>query len=161
MIVDEYVSKLDLLSSNDDRELQQQKELLLEGLAIAAETLGPYHIENSTFLTKVLRVLLEYSGRVTDEGGDKTTSEVAQRSLESVAASANYDSAVELISENCDFVVDLLVRQLRHLDEYPRAPQLFRTVLRLSSKNNNSIDSLIEEPLERISATNFESNKEQ
>ena len=147
LIVDEYVSKLDLLSSNDDRELQQQKELLLEGLAIAAETLGPYHIKNTTFLTKVLRVLLEYSGRVTDEGGDKTTSEVAQRSLESVAASANYDSAVELISENCDFVVDLLVRQLRHLDEYPRAPQLFRTVLRLSSKNNNSIDSLIEEPL--------------
>ena len=81
LIVDEYVSKLDSLSSNDDCELYQQKTFLLEGLAIAAETLGPYHIKNSIFLTKVLRVLLEYSGHVTDKGGDKTTSEVAKRAL--------------------------------------------------------------------------------
>ena len=147
LIVDEYVSKLDSLSSNDDCELYQQKTFLLEGLAIAAETLGPYHIKNSIFLTKVLRVLLEYSGHVTDKGGDKTTSEVAKRALESVAVSANYESVAELISKNCDFIVDLLVCQLRHLDEYPRAPQLFRTVLRLSSKDKNVIDSLIEEPL--------------
>ena len=147
LIIDEYVSRLDSLSSNDSRELQRQKELLLEGLAIAADILGPNHIENTTFFTKVLRVLLEYSGHVTDKGSEKTTSEVARRALESVAASANYDSAAQLISENCDFVIDLLVRQLRHLDEYPRAPQLFGTVLRLSSKNKNAIDALIEEPL--------------
>ena len=147
LIIDEYVSRLDSLSSNDSRELQRQKELLLEGLTIAADILGPNHIENTTFFTKVLRVLLEYSGHVTDKGSEKTTSEVARRALESVAATANYDSAAELISENCDFVIDLLVRQLRHLDEYPRAPQLFGTVLRLSSKNKNAIDALIEEPL--------------
>ena len=171
LIIDEYVSKFDSLSKcirlidqeaagfnnfsvskhrhyysespsflidSTNNDVKRTQKLLLEGLAVAAKTLGSYHVRNSAYFSKVLCIFLESSGH-----SEKIISEAALEALQSVCLSAGYANVTELIHDNCDFVVDLLVRQLRHLDAHPRAPQLFRTVLRMNSVD----DKLIEEPL--------------
>lgn len=54
----------------------------------------------------------------------------ARAAVNSICCWAGYGSLQALVSTNADYIVDGMCRQLRQLEAYPRAPQLFAALLR-------------------------------
>jgi len=161
LVVEEYAcsSAWDMDTRDPDTALFLQ--VLMEGLGIIGESLGADYIRNSTFLTTVLCPLL-------DKLGDPSVDvrETAGLVLKTIAESGEYsvtgetDSPIgELVIANADYVIDMLSRQIRHLEKHSRSPQLFEAILRRTGAAKHMV-KLLAEPVRLALRTFLIMNRE-
>ncbi|KAK9820989.1 hypothetical protein WJX81_002818 [Elliptochloris bilobata] len=99
--------------------------VLLEAVGAMARAAGPRFASSGRLLRPMLLPLLE---RLADPCPSVAASAAA--AISSVCSHCGYAGLDGLVAGNADYVVDGLCRQLRHLDEHPRAPFLFAALLR-------------------------------
>ncbi|XP_070560811.1 TELO2-interacting protein 1 homolog isoform X2 [Ptychodera flava] len=95
--------------------------LLLESIGTFAKVLG------SDFNV----LLIESLYPVMEKLGDETAviSETAYGTLIDICQNCSYKSIEQLICENSDYLVDAISHNLRHLDLYPKAPDVLKVML--------------------------------
>ena len=146
LIIEEYVCSevWNLDAAEPDNALLLR--VLMEGMGIIGEGLGKDHIRTSAFLTNVLCPLLDKLGEESLEVRD-----TAALVLLKLAQIGEYDSTDDspigsLVVANADYVVDMLSRQMRHLDKHSRAPRLFAAILRRTDAAKSMV-KLLAEPI--------------
>ncbi|KAJ3025691.1 UNVERIFIED_CONTAM: TEL2-interacting protein 1 [Siphonaria sp. JEL0065] len=102
--------------------------LLLEGLAIASQTLSPSTF--SSFLMDILYPILEKCGDT-----NRMVSETASTTLVIIAHSLGLPSVKQLLISNIDYLVNDLSLRLRYLNEYPNAPRVLIAALHVAGGN--------------------------
>lgn len=147
LILEEYVCsevwELDALNPDNASLLRA----IMEGLGVIGQGLGTDYIRTSSFLTSALCPLLDRLGENSAEVRD-----TAALVLTSIAICGEYASAADdspigrLVVENGDYVVDMLSRHIRHLDQHPRTSQLFAAVLRRTNAARSMV-RLLAEPI--------------
>lgn len=97
----------------------------LECIGSCASAMGNEFSKHGQLVRLVLLPLLE---KLADPAPLVVSS--CEASLQCICTHCGYDgSLTKLIGENVDYVIDGICRQLRLIDEHPRAPQLFAAVL--------------------------------
>lgn len=146
LVVEEYAcSKVwDLDADDPDNALLLRH--LMEGFGIIANGLGVEYIRKTTYLTTVLCPLLDKLGEDSIEVRD-----TAALVLLAVAQSGEYAAVDDkhspignLVVANADYVVDMISRHLRHIDEHARAPRLFAALMRRTDAVQSVIKFLSE-----------------
>ncbi|KAK9808680.1 hypothetical protein WJX72_001826 [[Myrmecia] bisecta] len=99
--------------------------VLLETVGVAARAIGLRFTANGRILRTVLLPVLERMG-----DPSPFVAAAAATAVGSICMHCGYASLQGLVAANADYIVDGVCRQLRHLDEYPRAPHLFAALLR-------------------------------
>ena len=134
---------------------------LMEGFGIVGEALGADYIRNTSLLATVLCPLL-------DKLGDDSTAvrDTAALVLLTLARSGEYDSVNadhsaigNLVIANADYVIDMVSRQMRHMDTHHRAPRLFAALLRRTDAAKSMV-KLLAEPVQLAAQTFLISNRE-
>ena len=146
LIVEEYVCSevWNLDAAEPDNALLLR--VLMEGMGIIGEGLGKDHIRTSAFLTNVLCPLLDKLGEESLEVRD-TAALVLLKLAQSGEYNSTDDSPIaSLVVANADYVVDMLSRQMRHLDKHSRAPRLFAAILRRTDAAKSMV-KLLAEPI--------------
>lgn len=148
LVVEDYACSKVWDLNADDPDNAILLRYLMEGFGIVAGGLGVEYIRKSTFLTTVLCPLLEKLGEDSIEVRD-----TAALVLLTVARSGEYDSVDNkhsaignLVVANADYVVDMISRHLRHIDEHARAPRLFAALMRRTDAVK-SVIKLLGEPI--------------
>ncbi|CAL5218647.1 g350 [Coccomyxa viridis] len=99
--------------------------VLLEGVGAFARALGGRYPASGRLMYTVLIPLLERLANPCP-----SVSAAAAVAIGSLCVHSSYASFDELVRGNADYIVDGLCRQLRHLEDHPRAPALFAALLR-------------------------------
>jgi len=116
---------------------------LIDGVGTVARCAGPAF---STGSSKLLRTaLLPLLDRLADPCPLVATA--ASGALQSICRHAGYSLGLrQLVGANADYVVDGVCRQLRSLQQHPRAPQLLAALLREAGVSA-ALMPLLAEPL--------------
>nr|XP_006819759.1 PREDICTED: TELO2-interacting protein 1 homolog [Saccoglossus kowalevskii] len=95
--------------------------LLLEGVGVFAKVLG------SNFNV----LLIDSLYPVMEKLGDETAviSQTAYLCLIAICKSCAYSSIEDLICKNCDYLIDVISHNLRHLDWFPKSPDVLKVML--------------------------------
>ena len=147
LILEEYVCAdvWELDASNPDN--ASLLRAVMEGLGIGGQGLGADYIRNSSFLTSALCPLLDKLGEDSVEVRDTAALVLTTIAICGEYTSANDDSPIgRLVVANADYVVDMLSRHIRHLDQHPRTSQLFAAVLRRTNAAKSMV-RLLAEPI--------------
>ncbi|KAK9915923.1 hypothetical protein WJX75_006066 [Coccomyxa subellipsoidea] len=97
---------------------------LLEGVGAFGRALGRRYAAGGRLMFTVLIPALE---RLADPC--PSVASAASAAVASICLHCGYTGLEELVQANADYIVDGLCRQLRHLDNHPRAPYLFAGLL--------------------------------
>jgi len=161
LVVEEYVCSSAWEMDTRDPDTALLLQVLMEGLGIIGESLGADYIRNSAFLTSVLCPLLDKLGDLSVD-----VRETAGVVLKTIAESGEYtahgetDSPIgELVTANADYVIDMLSRQIRHLEKHSRSPQLFEAILRRTGAAKHMV-KLLAEPVRLALRTFLIMNRE-
>jgi len=153
LVLDEYVCSCvwELDALNPDNALLLCA--VMEGLGVIGQGLGSDYIRNSRFLTSVLCPLLDKLGEDAVEVRDTAALVLSTLAVKGEYASAADKSPIgKLVVANGDYVVDMLSRHIRHLDQHPRASQLFAAVLRRTDAAKSMV-RLLTEPIRSLLRT--------
>lgn len=147
LIVDEFVCSDAWELDTKDPDNALLLRIVMEGLGIIGQGMGESFVRESSFLTSVLCPLLDKLGD--DESEVRGTAAFV---LTILAESGGYAAATQespignIVTANSDYVVDMISRQIRHLDKHDRASQLFVAVLSRTGAAKTMV-KLLEEPM--------------